>query len=192
MKEKNNLDKWEISPKHFSSLFRDFRYLFLLTIILFRGSFNGKMRWDNEGKFFHLLKQPFFKRCVLNSSFPIATVGWWIFLIPPLKVNDKNFPFFNACHGIFLNYCWKTGGTNEKVTLSYSMGFKLSRQNQNRWEGVNVNTFHTIDIKKWHWAAIAIVAMFRNKNFFPIPITLSEIPYTKKKLFPDWTFPKSI
>ena len=102
----------------------------------------------------------------------------WIFLIPPLKVNDKNFPFFNACHGIFLNYCWKTGGTNEKVTLSFFMGLKL-------WEGVN--TFYTIDtIKKWHRA------IFRNKNFFPIPITLSEIPYTKKKLFPDWTFPKSI
>jgi len=30
------------------------------------------------------------------------------------EVNDKNFPFFNACHGIFLNYCWKTGGLNEK------------------------------------------------------------------------------
>ena len=110
-------------------------------------SFQGELQWQDEvrqrGKVFPFIKATIFQTLCLEFFIPHC--HRWMMNIPnspALKVNDKNFPFFNACHGIFLNYCWKTGGTNEKVTLSFSMCFKLSRQNHNRWEGVNVNISH--------------------------------------------------
>ena len=33
------------------------------------------------------------------------------------ELNSSNLPFLEACHGVFLNYCWKTGGLDKEGSL---------------------------------------------------------------------------
>ena len=52
-------------------------------------------------------------------------------------LNDKNYPFFNSCDGIFINYTWK------EIDPSFSCGFAKDR-NFDVFTGIDVfgrNTF---------------------------------------------------